>query len=79
MVVMGRHSYILSQSGRTAEVSPFSPSYEALSAVPIVDAAVVYDCPYSGKTYILVCQNALSVPEMEHNLVPPFIMRETLL
>ena len=76
MVVMGKHSYILSRSGRTAEVSPFSPSYEALSAVPIVDAAVAYDCPYSGKTYILVCQNALSIPEMEHNLVPPFIMRE---
>ena len=47
-----------------------------MTAVPIVDAAVAYDCPYKLKTYILVVNNALQVPSMNHNLVSPFILQE---
>ena len=32
--------------------------------------------PYSMKTYLLSIRNALYVPSMTHNLIPPFIMRE---
>ena len=70
MVVVGHHAYILNTSGRTAQVSPFTPEYEALKEVPIVDAVVAYDSPYNNKTYIRVFHNALSVPSMDHNLVP---------
>jgi hypothetical protein len=28
------------------------------------------------KTYLLIVRNALHVPSMQHNLIPPFIMRE---
>ena len=28
------------------------------------------------KTYILAFRNALHVPSMNHNLIPPFVMRE---
>ena len=28
------------------------------------------------RTYILTVKNALYVPSMSHNLIPPFIMRE---
>lgn len=45
-------------------MSPFTPDYKALPNGKIVDAAVVYNCPYTWKTFILVIQNA------------PFIMRE---
>jgi hypothetical protein len=76
MVVVGRHALIISNTGRTAEVSPFTPDYEALQKVPIVDAAIQYMCPYDDKLYILIVRNALSVPSMKHNLVPPFIVRE---
>ena len=48
-----------------------------MTAVPIVDATVAYDCPYTLKTYILVVKNALNVPSMSHNLVPPFILKES--
>jgi Reverse transcriptase (RNA-dependent DNA polymerase) len=76
MVVCGKHSYVLGRTGRTATVSPFTPDYQALKAVPIVDAALAYDCPYSGRTFILVARNVLHVPSMDNNLVPPFVMRE---
>ena len=42
----------------------------------LVDGALMYDCPYSGKSYILVVQNAIHVPSMENNLIPPFMTRE---
>jgi hypothetical protein len=44
--------------------------------VPIVDAAIAYDCNKSGKTFILIMKNALYIPSMERNLIPPFVMRE---
>ena len=64
MIVVGYNSYIISYSGRTADVSPFSPDYDALQKVPIVDVALAYDCPYSGKLYILLVRNALHIPAM---------------
>ena len=77
MVVVGIHAYILNSSGRIAQVSPFTPEYKSLKEVPIIDAAVAYDFPITDKSFILVFHNALGVPSMEHNLVPPFILRET--
>ena len=50
MVVIGMHAYILNNTGRTTEVSPFTSSYETLKNVPIVDAIIAYDCLFSGKT-----------------------------
>ena len=77
MVVVGRHAYILKSSGRTAQVCPFTPEYESLKEVKIIGAAVVYDFPITEKSFILVFHNALSVPPMEQNLVPPFILRDS--
>ena len=57
------------------EVSPFSPDYKPLK-VEVVNAVVQYDSPLDGREYMLVIQNALCVPLMTNNLIPPFIMRE---
>jgi hypothetical protein len=77
MVVVGNTCLVVIEwSGQTAIVNPFTPNYKALPEVPIVDAVVMYECPISGKEYILLVQNALHVPEMEQNLIPPFVMRE---
>ena len=75
MPVIGKHAYVIAETGRTVEVSPFTPDYEPIR-VPLVDAAVKYECPYDGKAYILVLRNALHVPNMDINLIPPFMMRE---
>ena len=75
MPVVGRHSMIVSKSGDTALVNAFSPDFKPLE-IPIVDAALKYTCPFSGKEYALVIRNALYVPSMKTNLIPPFVMRE---
>ena len=41
-----------------------------------MDAVIAYDCSQYGQAYLLVVSNSLYVPSMEHNLIPPFILRE---
>ena len=76
MVVLGRNSYVFESTGRTCNVKPFDSSLGTASNIPIVDGAVAYECPYSSKTYILIVRNALYIPRLYNNLIPPFIMRE---
>ena len=75
MPVVGKNAHILSNTGRTCDVKAYNPDYEAM-VIPLVDAAVQYDCPFTGNVYILVLRNALYVPAMDNHLIPPFIMRE---
>ena len=76
MCVVGKSATIVNTSGRHAEVNAFSPDIESLHKVPIVDAAIAYDCPYSMQTVVFIIRNALYVPSMDHNLILPFVMRE---
>ena len=76
MCVIGRQATIINRTGKHAEVRAFSQECRVLNKVPIVDAAFAYDCPSTMKTYLLIVRNALYVPTMEHNLIPPFILRE---
>ena len=73
IAVIGRHAYILAETGKMVEVNLFTPTYKPIEA-PIVDAALQYDSPYDGKSYILVVRNALRVPSMCNNLLPPFML-----
>ena len=75
MVVLGSNSFVFESTGRTCNVQPFSTDLGTASNVPIVDGALAYDCTYSGKVYILLVRNALHIPSMDHNLLPPFILR----
>ena len=56
-------------------VAPFTPDYKPIS-VEMVDAALKYECSYSGKVKILIIRRGLYVPSMTHNLLPPFMLRE---
>ena len=76
MAVVGRYCCILEDTGQKADVNPFTPDYNALEKVPIVHAAVMYECPYSGKEHLLVLRDALYVKSMSNNLIPPFLLRE---
>ena len=76
MVVIGAQGTIIQKTGRYADVNAFSSDVGTISRVPIIDAAVAYDCPFSGQTILMVARNSLYVESMDHNLVPPFIMRK---
>ena len=41
-----------------------------------MDGSLLYDCPYSGKSYVLVVQNAIHVPHVDNNCILSFMMRE---
>ena len=75
MPVVGRHSYIINYSRQKVDVRPFTPQYRSMEA-ELVDAALLYECPYEGKSHILIIQNAIHVDSMENNLIPPFILWE---
>ena len=74
-IVVGKNVLILRETGKTVNVSPFTKSLGTISKVEVVDCAVAHDCPFSGETRVIIMYNALHIPEMEHNLVPPFVVR----
>ena len=76
MIVLGKDCFVFESTGKTCNVEPFDPNLGTAQNVPIVDAAIAYDCPYTYETFILIIRNALHIKTMHHNLIPPFIMRE---
>ncbi len=79
MSVAGSGSTVIARSGHVATVTPFSPDLPVLEKVEIGDTAKCYDDPVSLQTYILVLRNALLIPTMSHNLLPPFLVCEASL
>ena len=77
MAVVGKHCVVFDKIyGKTCEVEPFDPSIGTAKEVPVVDAALAYDCPYTGKTFILILRNTLYIKSLEHNLIPPFLLHK---
>ena len=77
MVVMGYESMIIDWiEGKTFSAMPFDPSIGCAKSVPIVDAALAYDCPYTHETYVLIGRNVMHIKTLKDNLIAPFIMRE---
>ena len=72
--VVGKHAYIISTQDRKITVNGFTNSLGS-KTVPVVDAAVAYECEFTGKVYILIIKNALYFEEMSVNLIAPFILR----
>jgi len=70
---------IIAKSGHHANVTPFSSDLPVMEKVEIGDVAVAYDDPYLLETYLLVMRNVLLIPSMNHNLLPPFLVREASL
>ena len=76
MVVIVKQAFLFSHSGQYSNVQAFAKEVMGLPKVSIVDAVIAYDCQTSGETYLLVVRNALCVPTVDINLIPPFILRE---
>ena len=76
MVVLGKECFIFESTGKTCNVEPFSSELRIAENIPIVDAALAYDCPYTHETYILIVRDMLHIESMHDHLILPFIMRE---
>jgi hypothetical protein len=75
MAVAGFDCTVIATSGHYATVTPFSLNLPTMDMVEIGDVAIAYDNPISLQTYLLVMRNALLIPTMDHNLIPPFLLR----
>jgi hypothetical protein len=76
MAVAGSDYTIIAKSGNFLDVTPFSADLPVLQMVEIGDAMMAYDDPFTFITYLLVMKNALLIPSMDHNLIPPFLLQE---
>ena len=73
-IVAGRNTLVLSYTDRVCEVSPYSDEYEPMKNVPIVSAATGYTS-YTGESYILILNEALYMPKLDHTLLNPNQLR----
>ena len=73
--VVGKQEYIFEYTGRTVSGSGFTNTIGKPMLVDVVNALVAYDCDQSGKSYLLLINNALLVPSVNGCLINPFLMR----
>ena len=59
----------------TVNVTLFPDDFGMMTEVPVVHAAVSYDCHITGNSKILIINNALYVRDMEHNILLSIMMR----
>ncbi len=76
MSVAGGGNTVIAKSGHLAMVTLFSPDLPVLEKITIGHVAMHYDNPVSLRTNILVMKNALLIPTMSHNLLPPILVWE---
>ena len=63
-------------TSKECDVVPYTDAYETIKAVPIVQAATVYNNPEKGETMILILNEAIWMGEtMDHNLMNPNRLR----
>ena len=75
--VGGSNMAVLRYSGKQVTVSGFSDEREKFSNVPIATLATAYDCPNTGRTWILVFNQFLYFGDrMNHSLICPNQLRD---
>ena len=70
----GRNCTVLNFSERICDVMPYSDTYQPMVDIPIVQAATGYTAP-DGSQYILVFNEAIYMPDMDHSLLNPNQLR----
>ena len=72
---VGADCRVLSITDQVCQVVPYHQDYQPFNEVPVVQAATAYDHPETGRTYILIINQALLVPNLETTLLNPNQMR----
>ena len=73
--VVGCNAEIIEDTGKVVHVSGFTEKLGKPLTVPVVTAAVIYDCGVTGESHVLIINNALYIKDMVVNLIPPMMMR----
>ena len=72
--VVGSKDLIIRTHDGKVRVNVFTPELGS-KTVDVVDAAIAYECEFTGKMLIMIIRNVLHLIEMKHNLLSPFILR----
>ena len=71
-IVLGTNCVILSYTGQSCEVMPYSDTYDAITDVPVITGATLWTSPHDGDKYILIFNKALWMGNtLQHTLVNP--------
>ena len=71
-IVLGANCVILSHTGQSCEVMPYSDTYDAITNVPVITGATLWTSPHDGDEFILVFNEALWMGNtLQHMLVNP--------
>ena len=73
---VGKECVVLADTGNTVTVEGFGKSIGNITDVPIVTAAAAYDDPHDGKTYLLVFNQVLYIPDLDVHLINPYQLRD---
>jgi hypothetical protein len=69
---LGNNFAVLQYTNRSATVAPFHADYAALTNVPIVTGATVYDDPYTNTSILLIINEGLYFGStLDHSLINP--------
>jgi hypothetical protein len=69
--VVGSNALIVYDYKRPVNVTGFDPSKGSIKNLNIVSAALAYDDPATGRTLILILNQAIHIPTIDHNLINP--------
>ena len=71
-IVLGANCIILSHTGQSCEVMPYSDTYDAITDVPVITGATLWTSPHDGDEFILIFNEALWMGDtLQHTLVNP--------
>ena len=67
---------LIEKTGHNVRIAPFSDEYESMQDVPVARCAAAYDCPNTGKIYILDFPEALYLGDrLQDSLICPNQLR----
>ena len=74
--VAGSNMALIEKTGHNVRIAPFSDEYESMQDVPVARCATAYDCPETGKTYILDFPESLYLGDrLQDSLICPNQLR----
>jgi hypothetical protein len=73
----GANTTVLEYTGTKVSIQPFTNKYKAIKDILVATVAMVYDCPKTGRTYLLILNEALYIgKKLQYTLLCPNQLRD---